>query len=137
MVVGAAHHQEAVVLVREAFDELLVVLTLVVGAVSQLLVHAFDVSLHLADVSEGLLRLLHHRAAVRQLHHLGQVADGAVTGHGDCALRGLLQPSQYLEHGALSRSVLPHKGDTVFLVYHIRNILKQRRGVEFHLESFY
>ena len=75
---------------REAFDELLVVLTLVIGAVSQLLVHAFDVSLHLADVSEGKFRLLHHRAAVRQLHHLGQVADGAVTGHGDSALRRLL-----------------------------------------------
>ena len=137
LVIGAAHHQEAVILVREAFDEFPVVLALVVGAVGQLLVHAFDVGLHLADVPEGLFRLLQHRAAVRQLHHLGQVADGAFAGHGHRALGRLLQARQYLEHRALARPVLSHQGDAVFLVDDVRHVLEQGRGVEFHLEVFY
>ena len=137
LIVGTAHHQEAVVLVRETVDELLIVLAFVVGTVGQLLVHALDVGLHLEDVFEGQFGFLHHRPLVAQHHHLRQVADGTFAGDGYRTRRGVLQSGQYLQHGRFARSVLAHKGDAVFLVDDVGHVFEQRRGVEFHFQSFY
>ena len=137
LIVGASHHQKAVVLVREAVDELLIVLTLVVGTVGQFLVHALDVGLHLEDVFEGQLGFLHHRPLVAQHHHLRQVADGTFTWDGYHTRRGVLQSGQYLQHGRFARPVLAHQGDAVFFVDDVRHVFEQGRGVEFHFQSFY
>ena len=137
LIVGAAHHQEAVVLVREAVDKFLIVLTFVVGTVGQFLVHTLDVGLHLEDVFEGQLGLLHHRPLVAQHHHLRQVANGTVAGDGHRACRRALQSGQNLQHGRLARPVLAHQGDAVLLVDDVGHVLEQGRGVEFHFQSFY
>ena len=122
---------------REAVDELLIVLAFVVGAVGQFLVHALDVGLHLEDVFESQLGFLHHRPLVAQYHHLRQVADGTFAGDGYRTRRGVLQSGQYLQHGRFARPVLAHQGDAVFFVDDVRHVFEQGRGVEFHFQSFY
>ena len=122
---------------REAFNQFLVIVTLVIGTLSQLPVDALDIGLQLMDVRKGLFSLLHHRTAIGQLHHLRQVADSTIAWHRNHALRRLLQACQDFQHGRLACTILTHQRNAVFLVDYIRNIFKQRSSVEFNFESFY
>ena len=135
--VGTAHHQETFVLMGEAVDKFMVIFAVVIGAFGKLPVHAFDVGLHLEDVFKGKFGFLHHRVIIAEDHHLGQVTDSTFTRNCNNAGSGLLQASQYFKHGRFARTILAHQGDTVFFVDNVRDVFEQRRGVEFHLQSFY
>ena len=136
-VVGASHHQETFVFVGEAVNQFLVILTIVVGTFGKLLIHAFDARLHLKNMLEGKFSLLHYGALVTEYHHLGQIPDSTFTGNGNNAGSGLLNASQYLEHGGLTGTILADKSYTVFLIDNIRDVFEQRSGIKFYLQSFY
>ncbi len=135
--VGAAHHQEALVLAGEALYQLLIFFAFVVGAFGQFAVHPLDVCLQLEDVFEGEFGFFHHGAPVAEHHHLRKVTDGTFAGHSHHAAGRLLQPCQYLEHSGLAGTVLSHQRNAVFLVDDVGNVFKQRRCIKFHFQSFY
>ena len=60
------------------------------------------------NMLKGQLRLLHHGTTVGQLHHLGQVADGAVARHSHHTIRGLLQSCKNLEHSGFTSTILAY-----------------------------
>ena len=97
VVVQAAHHVEALALVGEAFHQLHVGSTFVVGALGQLRVESVDAFLELADVLKSLFGLFAYGVFVAEDHHLGQVADGAVVLERHGASRGLLQAGKDFE----------------------------------------
>ena len=57
--------------------------------------------------------------------------------YGNNAGSGLLNASQYLEHGGLTGTILADKSYTVFLIDNIRDVFEQRSGIKFYLQSFY
>lgn len=109
---------------REAVNQFPVVLAFIIGALGKLPIHTFHAGLHLEDVLESKLGLLHHGALIAEHHHLRQVADGTFAGNGHSARSGLLQACQNLEHGGLSRTVLAHKGYAVFFIDNVRDVFE-------------
>ena len=85
-------------------------------------------------MGKGRLSLLHHRSAVGQHHHLGQVADGDVLLTRHLSVGGFLHAGNDFQHGALARSVLAHEGDAVFGVDHETGIYEERCGGKFHTQ---
>ena len=136
-VVGAAHHQKTFVFVSEAVNQFLVILAVVIGTFGKLPIHAFDARLHLKNMLEGKFSLLHYGALVTEYHHLGQIPDSTFARNGNNAGSGLLNASQYLEHGGLTGTILADKSYTVFLIDNIRDVFEQRSGIKFYLQSFY
>ena len=62
---------------------------------------------------EGKFSLLHYGALVTEYHHLGQIPDSTFARNGNNAGSGLLNASQYLEHGGLTGTILADKSYTV------------------------
>ena len=117
---------------RKLFHEGHVAFTVVIRTVCQFLIHPVEPFLHLADMGKSLFRLFTHRMLVAQHHHLRQIADGGTAGNSHRSRSGLLQSGYNLQHGGLPGPVLAHKGDTVFVIDDIRNVLKQRGRPELH-----
>ncbi len=136
-VVGTTHHQETFIFVGEAVNQFLVILAVVVGTFGKLQVHTLNISLHLKNMLEGKFGLLHHSTLVTEYHHLGQIPDSTFAGNGNNTGSGLLNASQYLEHGGLTGTILADKSYTVFLIDNIRDVFEQRSGIKFYLQSFY
>ena len=136
-IISAAHHQKAFVLVGKAVYQLLIILAVIIGTFGKLLVHTFDVGLHLKDMLKGKFSLLHHSTFIAENHYLRQVTDSTFAGDGNNTGSGLLNTCQYFEHGGLTRPILADKGYTVFLINNVRNVFKQRSSIKFHLQSFY
>jgi hypothetical protein len=132
MIVGAAHHQEAFVLVGEAVDQFVVVGGVVVGALGQLVVELLQFGLHVEDVFEGAFSLLQHGAFVAEHHHLGEVADGDFARHRHGARGGLLLARQDFQHGGFARAVLAHQGDAVAGIDDEGDILEERCHPKFY-----
>ena len=134
MVVGPADDLKSLVLACESVDEFVILLALIVGALSHFRSQCIEHRLLLADVCKGLLGLLTHSAFVGQLHHLRQVTHRDAFGHTHRTIGGLLHTRQYLQHGALSRTVLAHKGYAVLGIDDITDIFKQWHSAKLNLE---
>ena len=136
MVVGPTDDLETLVLTREAVDELVVLLALIVGALGHLRCQCVEHRLLLADVRKGLLGLLADGALIGQLHHLRKVTHRDTLGHAHRTIGGLLHAGQYLEHGALARTILTHEGYAVFGIDDVTDSFKQWRSAKLYLQIF-
>ena len=128
LVIHPAHHLQMVVEVGVALHQLHVVITLVVSSLQHLLVECFQLGLHPMKVGKGLFSLFPHRLPVTQHHDLWQVSHRGLLGHGNASRGGLLQSGQYLEHGALSGTVLAHEGHALTVVDDKTHILEESLG---------
>ena len=137
LIAVSPHHLVAVMLLGKPFDQRHILLTIVVRALGQLLVHAFYALCHLLDVGKGLLGLFAHRHRVLQVHHLRQVADGCIVRHTHHTGCRLLLPAKYFEQSRFSRTVLAHQGNTVAIVDYETGVRKQRLHTKLHTQSFY
>ena len=136
-VIGTSHHQEMLVIVRKAFDQLLIALRIIIGPVGQFLVHPVETLLHLEDMFKCHLGLFHHRTGIAQHHHLRQIAYRNVPLHSYRTLGRALFTRQNLQHGRLAGTVFTDQGYAVFLIDDKRNIFKQRCYTKLNFQSFY
>ena len=131
------HHQVALVFGRIFLDQGQIALALIVGALSQFLIHPVEPFFHLRDVGKGLLGLFTHGGIVLQDHHLWQITDVAVVRDTHRTLGGLLLSTEDLQQGRFACPVLTHQGNTVSVVDHETRIHEQGLHPKLHLQSFY
>ena len=129
----STRHEQPLMLVGVAFHESHILLALVVGALTHLTLQPLYAILQLCRIGEGFLCLLAHGRGVLQVHHLRQVTYGGVLCRGNGAARWVLQATQYLQQGTLSRPVLAHQGDAVAVVDDEASLGKERLNAELHL----
>ena len=132
LAVVAARHGDGLRHRRHAVDQFVIGVRLVVGALGQLGGHGVEGGLHAVDMGERLAHLLLDREGILQHHLLRQIAHAHILRHRHGARRGLLQAGYNLEHGALARAVLAHKGNLVAGVYHIAYVVEKRYGGKLH-----
>ena len=125
LIVETTHHVEALVLMCEAFDELKVVVRVVVGASGQLVVHGRQTLLHHLHLREGFLRLLHDRGVVADDHDLREIANRGLLLHGDGTRGGALESRDDLEERGLARPVLSDESDALLGIDDEGDILKE------------
>ena len=68
---------------------------------------------------------------------LGKVGDDSVLGRRNLTARSGAYASKDFEQGTLTRPVLTHEGNTVFLVNYKTNVAKQRAAAKLDGESIY
>ena len=88
-------------------------------------------------MGKGLAGFLEHGTSVLRHQMLRQVGNHRVLGCRYCSSGGATDACQYLQQGALSRTVLAHQGYAVLLVYLEGYILEQCRAAEFDGQSIY
>ena len=132
LIVICPHHLIAFMLLGEALHQGQIVVALIIGTLSQLLVHLVNALLHLPDIGECLLSLLPDGGIVLQVHHLRQIADSSVGRHADHTTGGLLLSAKYFQECRFPSAVLTHQGNTVTIVHHKTGIGEQRLSTEFY-----
>ena len=91
-------------------------IALVVGALRQLLVDCLNFRLHLVEVCKRLRGFFKHRAPVFRHEVLGKIGNRCVFSGLRPSRARLAHACQNLEQRALSRAVLSHQGNAVFVV---------------------
>ena len=137
LVVFAAHHHVALVLLGELLHQLGIAFALIVSAVGHLLLHLVEACLHLGIVGESLSGFLLHGGIILQFHHLWQVADGGFVRDSHHTIRRFLQAAEYLEHRRFSGSVLTHQGNAVAVVNDEAYIMEEWLYAKLYFQSFY
>ena len=132
MIIAATHHLQTLGSMRKLLAQPHIPLALVILATGKLSLHRPYTSLQLSYIGKSLLRLLAHRTAVTQHHHLRQIPHRHITRHRHRPLTGRLDTRNNLQHGTLTRTVLTHQGNTVTVIHHIADTGKQRPGAELH-----
>ena len=124
-------------LLRHAFNQFLVSVTVIVSSFGQFLIHAVDGVIHLLQVFESTPGFLLYREFIMELHLLRQVADCDIGLTGNGAVGGLLLPGKDSQHGGFACTVLADQRDLVPLVDDKTDAGKQRLTTKLHLESLY
>ena len=137
MIVLPSHQVEAFVLVGEFLHEVHVFLRLIVRPFRQLVVEFLDSELHLADVLERLLRLLHDRTTVGEDHHLRQVSHSDILLSGHHSPGGVLNTGNDFQQCGLSRSVFSHECDSLLRVDDKTDVGEERPSGKLHRKIFY
>ena len=114
-----------VVLLRELLHQLGILRTLVVGALSHLLVELLYLRLQLSRVGERLACLFLYGCVILQHHHLRQIADSCVCRYSHIAFSRLLQPAYNLQHCRFAGAVLAHKCYAVAVVHYETYVAEQ------------
>ena len=137
LVVLAAEHQVALVLLREPLHQRHIFVALIVGSLGQFALHTVDFRLQARRVGESLARLLGDGRRVGQLHHLRQIAHRRVRRNVHHATRRLLLSAQDFQQRRFPRAVLAHERNAVAVVHHEVRPAKQRLHAKFHFQIFY
>ena len=137
LIVLAAHHHVAFMLLGKLLYQLGIRLALIVGTVGHLLLHLVETCLHLCVMSKGLAGFLLHGGVVLQLHHLWQIAYRCLVGHSHNAICWFLHTTKYLEHRRLTCSVLAHQGYAVTVVDDKVHIVEERFYAKLDFQAFY
>ncbi len=130
LIIGSTQKLELFGEMGKAFDDLLIGIGFVVGALSQLIVQVGNLLLHLMDMGESCLGLFTHGARVGQLHLLRKIADGDIFLDGDRAGGRNLMTGKDLEQSGFTCAVLTHKGNSVFGIDDKRHTIEQRETSE-------
>ena len=137
LIIGSSHHQEAFIIVCKTFYQLMITFRIVIGTICQLLIHTRNTILQFEYMLKSHLGLSHHRTRITQNHYLWQITDSHSTLYGYYPLGRLLEACQNFQHSRLSGTILSNQRNTVFLINHKRDILKQRCHSKLNFQSFY
>jgi len=137
LIVFSSHHHIAFMGLGEPVHQCHVVLAFIIRPLGHLLLHLVELLLDLDMSREGLSCFLAHGSVILKLHHLWQIADRRAIRHRDGAGGGLLQTTEYFQHGGLSGTVLAHESDAITVVDDKTDIVEQRPGTKLHLEVLY
>ncbi len=105
---------------------------IIVGALGKFLTHLVEPALHFVDMRENLSNFFGNGEGVFKHHLLRQIADSDVGRYGHTARCRFLQTGNDLKHGRLSGTVLTHKGNLVFRVYDIIDVVEKYLRSKFY-----
>ena len=97
----------------ETVDEFMVFFAVIISAFGKLLVHTFNVGLHLKDMLKGKFSLLHHSTFIAENHYLRQVTDSTFAADLKVQLAHSTDPARKYElYASLFGAYLHYQADS-------------------------